>query len=245
MESTYDCDVVVIGGGHAGVEAALAAARMGARTALLTSNLDTIGQMSCNPAIGGVGKGHIVREIDALGGAMARVTDRTAIQFRVLNRRKGPAMQGPRAQADKDAYRHELKRVCETQENLLLRQESAEDLLAEPAGGRMRVTGARVAGGAVYQARAVVLCSGTFMGGVLHMGEKTMLGGRMGEPATTGISQALRRLGLTLARFKTGTPPRVNGRTIDFARTELQPGDARPQPFSFLTERLDCEQLPC
>ncbi|MDZ7618042.1 MAG: tRNA uridine-5-carboxymethylaminomethyl(34) synthesis enzyme MnmG, partial [Patescibacteria group bacterium] len=236
---------VVIGGGHAGVEAALAAARMGARTALLTSNLDTLGQMSCNPAIGGVGKGHIVREIDALGGAMGQVTDRTALQFRVLNRRKGPAMQGPRAQADKDAYRHELKRWCESQENLLLRQESAEDLLAESTGGTQRVIGVRVAGGAVYRARAVVVCSGTFMDGLLHLGEKTMPGGRMGEPATTGIGQALRRLGLTLARFKTGTPPRVNGRTIDFARTELQTGDEQPQPFSFQTERLDCEQLPC
>ncbi len=245
MEPTYDCDVVVIGGGHAGIEAALAAARIGTRTALLTSNLDTIGQMSCNPAIGGVGKGHIVREIDALGGAMGRVTDRTAIQFRVLNRRKGPAMQGPRAQTDKNAYRHELKRFCETQENLLLRQESVEDLLAEGPTGAARIVGVRVAGGAVYRARAVVLCSGTFMEGVLHMGEKTILGGRMGEPAATGISQALRRLGLALARFKTSTPPRVNGRTIDFARAELQPGDAQPQLFSFLTERLDCEQLPC
>ena len=251
MPVIYDFDVLVIGGGHAGAEAALASARMGAKTALLTSNLDTIAQMSCNPAIGGVGKGQIVREIDALGGAMARAIDATGIQFRMLNRSKGPAMHGPRAQADKRAYQQEIKRILEAQPGLSLRQETAEDLLVEEGrgagdGGReVRVAGVRVAGDIVYRARAVVLCAGTFMQGLLHVGETTQPGGRMGEPTTSGISRALLRLGFELARFKTGTPPRINGRTIDYSKTEFQPGDEEPTPFSFLTEHFACQQVPC
>ncbi len=243
--SSYDYDVIVIGAGHAGTEAALAAARMGARTALLTSNLDTIGQMSCNPAIGGVAKGQIVREIDALGGAMGRAIDATGLQFRMLNRSKGPAMHGPRAQADRRAYQEEIKRIVEEQPGLALRQETAEDLLVETDGNRPRIVGVRVRGEAVYRARAVVLCAGTFLQGLLHYGEQMLPGGRAGEAATTGISQALTRLGLQLARFKTGTPPRLNGRTIDYTKVEVQQGDPQPQPFSFLTTSINRPQMPC
>lgn len=245
MTVSYDFDVLVIGAGHAGTEAALAAARMGARTALLTSNLDTIAQMSCNPAIGGVAKGQIVREIDALGGAMGRAIDATGIQFRMLNRSKGPAMHGPRAQADKRAYQQEVRRIVEDQPGLVLRQEMVEDLLAEPSGASQRITGLRVRGDAVYRARAVILCAGTFMRGLLHVGEARFPGGRMGEETTSGLSEALTRLGFRLARFKTGTPARLHGRTIDYHRVELQPGDDQPEPFSFLTDRLDCQQIPC
>jgi len=245
MGATYHYDILVIGAGHAGTEAALAAARMGAQTALLTSNLDTVAQMSCNPAIGGVAKGQIVREIDALGGAMGRAIDATAVQFRLLNRRKGPAVHGPRAQADKRAYQQEIKRICEEQPGLALRQETVEDLLVEGPEGAPRITGVRAAGDAVYRAQAVVLCAGTFMQGVLHVGDSTTPGGRMGEGTTSGLSRALERLGFRLARFKTGTPARLNGRTIDYDETELQPGDDQPQPFSFLTDAIRCEQLPC
>jgi tRNA uridine 5-carboxymethylaminomethyl modification enzyme len=241
----YEFDVVVVGAGHAGCEAALAAARLGARTALLTTNLDTVAQMSCNPAIGGVAKGQIVREIDALGGAMGRAIDATGIQFRVLNRRKGPAMHGPRAQADRKAYQQEVKRLVELQPNLTLRQETVDDLLVEASALPQRVVGVRVRGDAVYRAPAVVLSTGTFMQGVLHYGEKTLPGGRAGEGTGAGISRALARLGLAIARFKTGTPPRLSGHTIDYDKTEIQPGDDQAQPFSFLTDRIECDQLPC
>lgn len=243
--SQYEYDVVVVGAGHAGVEAALAAARMGARVALLTSNLDSIGQMSCNPAIGGVAKGQMVREIDALGGAMGRAIDATGIQFRVLNRSKGPAMHGPRAQADKRAYQAEIKRLLEEQPGLALRQETVEDLLTENVSGKLRIAGVGVRGDAVYRARAVVLCVGTFLRGLLHYGDQTVAGGRAGEPATTALSDALARLGFQLSRFKTGTPPRLNGRTLDQAKLDVQLGDPKPQPFSFLTEAIHCEQIPC
>ncbi len=246
--STYDFDVLVIGAGHAGTEAALAAAAAGkaqTRTALLTINCDTVGQMSCNPAIGGVAKGQIVREIDALGGAMGRAIDATGIQFRMLNRRKGPAMHSPRAQADKKAYQLEIKRVVEEQPNLTLRQEVVEDLLSEDSATGPRIVGVRVRGDAIYRARAVILTTGTFLQALMHTGEAKTPGGRAGEGTTAGISGALTRLGFALARFKTGTPPRLNGRTIDYSKTELQPGDDDPRAFSFMTDRLAVEQMPC
>ncbi len=242
---TYDYDVLVIGAGHAGTEAALAATRMGASVALLTTNLDTVGQLSCNPAIGGVAKGQIVREIDALGGAMGRAIDATGIQFRMLNRRKGPAMHSPRAQADKKAYQFEIKRVVESQPGVSLRQEVVEDLLVEEEGERSRVKGVRVRGDATYRARTVVLTTGTFLQALMHTGEAKTPGGRAGEGTTAGISGALHRLGFEVCRFKTGTPARLNGRTIDFSRTVMQPGDDDPRPFSFLNERIVGEQVPC
>lgn len=249
--NAYQYDVLVIGAGHAGTEAALAAARLGAKTALLTTNCDTVGQMSCNPAIGGVGKGQIVREIDALGGVMGRAIDATGIQFRMLNRRKGPAMHSPRAQADKKLYQAEIKHLVEAQENLALRQEAVEELLFETADSddqqtaTHRIVGVRVRGDAEYRAQTVVLTTGTFLQALMHTGEAKTAGGRAGEGTSQGISGALQRLGVRLERFKTGTPPRLNGRTIDYSKTELQPGDDNPQPFSYLTDELTVEQLPC
>ena len=243
--STYKFDVLVVGAGHAGTEAALAAARLGAKTGLLTTNLDTVGQMSCNPAIGGVAKGQIAREVDALGGAMGRAIDATGIQFRLLNRRKGPAMHSPRAQADKRAYQQEIKQIVESQANLSLRQEVVQDLLVQSTVNESRIAGVQVQGDAVYQASCVILTTGTFLSALMHTGDTKTAGGRAGEGTTSGISGALRRLGFEIERFKTGTPPRINGRTIDFDRTEIQPGDDQPQPFSFMTKRLDVDQLPC
>jgi tRNA uridine 5-carboxymethylaminomethyl modification enzyme len=249
-ESRYDYDCIVVGAGHAGTEAAAAAARLGARVALLTSNLDTVGQMSCNPAIGGVAKGQIVREIDALGGLMGQAIDATGIQFRMLNRRKGPAMHSPRAQADKKAYQIDIKNRIELQENLDLRQELVEDVLVDDCIGgegepNRRVRGVRVAGNATYHAPVVILTTGTFLSAIMHTGEAKTVGGRAGEGSTTGISGFLKREGFKLDRFKTGTPPRVNSRTIDYAAVEIQPGDADPTPFSFLNDTIEGDQMPC
>ena len=247
--SSYEYDVLVIGAGHAGTEAALAAARLGAKTVLLTTNCDTVGQMSCNPAIGGVGKGQIVREIDALGGAMGEAIDATGIQFRMLNRRKGPAMHSPRAQADKRLYQAEIKRIVEEQPNLSLRQEVVEDIVTRKRDGgsekAKEVLGVRVRGDVHYHAKAVVLTTGTFLSALMHTGEAKTAGGRAGEGTSSGISGALKRLGIRLERFKTGTPPRLNGRSIDYDKLEEQPGDDYPQPFSFLNDRLQVDQLPC
>jgi tRNA uridine 5-carboxymethylaminomethyl modification enzyme len=231
----------VIGAGHAGIEAALASARMGRRTALLTLNCDSVGQMSCNPAIGGVAKGQIVREIDALGGAMGVLTDSTAIQFRLLNRGKGPAMHSPRAQCDKKAYQFLAKLTVERQPNLTLRQEMVDGLGVENG----RVMGVVARGGVTYRAGAVVITTGTFLQAIMHTGETKTSGGRAGDVSAEGMSGCLRSLGFQLQRFKTGTPARLNGRTIDFSKLEVQHGDDEPVPFSFLTERIEQPQMVC
>ncbi|MFK7765660.1 MAG: tRNA uridine-5-carboxymethylaminomethyl(34) synthesis enzyme MnmG [Mariniblastus sp.] len=242
----YKYDVIVVGAGHAGTEAAAAAARLGARTALITTNLDTVGQLSCNPAIGGVAKGHLVREIDALGGLMGQAIDATGIQFRMLNMRKGPAMHSPRAQADKKGYQNWIKATIEHQENLELRQEVVLDILTEKSeSGEEKTIGVLVRGDVEYHAPAVILTTGTFLSALMHTGEAKTKGGRAGEGTTTGISAALDRMGFELARFKTGTPPRLNGRTIDYSKAEIQPGDDDPEPFSYITDNFKVEQIPC
>jgi tRNA uridine 5-carboxymethylaminomethyl modification enzyme len=234
-------DVIVIGGGHAGCEAAAAAARMGARTALVTHRFGTVGAMSCNPAIGGLGKGHLVREIDALDGLMGRVADQGGIQFRVLNRRKGPAVRGPRAQADRKLYAAAMQRAVLATPNLTVVEGEADDLVI--AGGR--VEGVRLADGRTLAAGAVVLTTGTFLRGLIHIGERQTPAGRVGEAPALGLSATLERLGFALGRLKTGTPPRLDGTTIDWASLEMQPGDAPPEPFSVLTERIDNRQVEC
>ncbi len=234
-------DIIVVGAGHAGCEAALAAARMGARTALLTLNPDTVARMSCNPAIGGLAKGQLVREIDALGGEMGRVIDATGIQFRMINTGKGPAMHSPRAQADRAAYHLEMKRRLEAQPDLVLRQDTVTGLLVRHG----RIRGVRLRDQSECLAGSVILTTGTFLNGLLHLGPARVPGGRMGEPPARALSESLRELGFTLDRLKTDTPPRLNGRTINYDALELQHGDDEPRPFSFSTQRIERQQLPC
>jgi tRNA uridine 5-carboxymethylaminomethyl modification enzyme len=233
MQHPVEFDVIVIGGGHAGTEAAAAAARMGAHTLLLTQNIETVGQMSCNPAIGGIGKGHLVKEIDALGGVMARATDRAGIQFRILNARKGPAVRATRAQADRALYRQAVRSILENQPNLTLFQQSVDDLIVE--GGR--VVGVVTAIGVKFRARTVVLTTGTFLGGRIHVGLENYQGGRAGDPPSNALAARLRELPVRVGRLKTGTPPRLDGRTLDYSVMEAQPGDEPTPVFSFLGSR--------
>lgn len=243
MKASFDenFDVIVIGAGHAGCEAASAAARMGCQTALVTISLDMIGQMSCNPAVGGVAKGHLVREIDALGGIMGRIIDRTGIQFRLLNRSRGPAVQAPRAQADRALYRTEMRHVLEFTSNLHLRQGVVTDFVVE----RGHVSGVQLQDTRRLKAKAVILAAGTFLNGLIHTGRSTYTAGRAGEPASIELAESLKRLDFPVGRLKTGTPPRLDGRTIDWDAFEAQPADERPVPFSFLTESIEQPQVSC
>ncbi len=246
MQFTEQYDVVVVGAGHAGCEAAMAAARMGLRTALVTLNLDLIAQMSCNPAVGGIAKGHLVREVDALGGIMGLVTDAVGIQFRLLNTSRGPAVWSPRAQCDKQAYRLKMREVLESEPNLKIKQAEVADLIIEDLASDQRLAtsdrklcrGIKLRDGRSFAADAVVITTGTFLNGLIHCGEQTYPAGRSGEPPSVLLGEAIKQLGLRGCRLKTGTPPRLDGRTIDFSRFTAQPGDPEPTPFSFRTRRV-------
>jgi len=237
----YEFDCIVVGGGHAGLEAAVAAAKIGAKTCLVTISCDTIAKMSCNPAVGGLGKGQIVREIDALGGLMGRIIDAVGIQFRLLNRSKGPAVQAPRAQADKFRYKEHARGLLEQTENLTIVEAMVTEVVTE-AG---KVQAVRCADGRTYRGRTVVLTTGTFLRGLMHVGTERTAGGRLGEPAANELSQCLERIGLRLGRLKTGTPARLDGATVDLEKLEVQHGDPEPVPFSFMTGRIDRRQVPC
>jgi tRNA uridine 5-carboxymethylaminomethyl modification enzyme len=241
ISSATSFDVIVIGGGHAGCEAAAAAGRMGASTALVTHRFATVGAMSCNPAIGGLGKGHLVREVDALDGLMGRVADAGGIQFRMLNRRKGPAVRGPRAQADRKLYAAAMQAAIEATPNLCVIEGEADELVIT----NDRVTGIRLADGRELRAGAVVITTGTFLRGLIHLGEKNWPAGRVGEAPAMGLSRSFERAGFTLGRLKTGTPPRLDGSTIDWAAVEMQPGDDPPEPFSVMTDAITTPQIQC
>lgn len=249
MSFSEKYDVVVVGAGHAGCEAAVAPARMGLKTALYTINLDLIAQMSCNPAVGGIAKGHLVREVDALGGVMGEVIDATGIQFRLLNTSRGPAVWSPRAQADKKQYRIKMRQTLEAEPNLRIKQAEVIDLVLEdrPSGSSAghRVRGIRLRDGRVVEAGAVIITTGTFLNGLIHCGEQTYPAGRSGEPPAVMLGEALRRLGFEVGRLKTGTPPRLDARTIDFSQFQVQQGDATPTPFSFRTRAITQPQTVC
>src|SRR2546429_3224772 len=276
---TEQFDVVVVGAGHAGCEAAVACGRMGLKTALFTLNVDLIAQMSCNPAVGGIAKGHLVREVDALGGIMGEVTDAVGIQFRLLNTSRGPAVWSPRAQCDKQAYRLKMREVLESQSNLKIKQAEVADLIIEESSigdsssensvslchseehsdeesafinasppttnGQRRVLGIRLRDGRTVGAQAIIITTGTFLNGLIHCGEQQYPAGRSGEPPAQLLGESLKLLGLRGCRLKTGTPPRLDGRSIDWARFEMQPGDADPTPFSFRTREIKQQQVPC
>ena len=257
-EFSESYDVVVIGAGHAGCEAAMAAARMGLKTALCTINLDLIAQMSCNPAVGGIAKGHLVREVDALGGIMGEVTDAVGIQFRLLNTSRGPAVWSPRAQCDKKQYRIRMRQVLESEPNLKIKQAEVADLVFEELGRAAattpgesttevvhRASGVRLRDGRLFRAHAVIITTGTFLNGLIHVGESTYPAGRSGEPASQLLGEALKLMGFRTARLKTGTPPRLDARSIDWSRFEAQRGDREPVPFSFRTRAIEREQVPC